>query len=96
MNMKSFAIVAVSGLLAASLAYVAPAMADDMSNNGTTMQAPADNSNPGGAGASQGGDNNMGNNGGTGGSSDQGATGSSGNNNSDQGSPDTATGDDDY
>jgi hypothetical protein len=91
MKMKSFAMLALSGLLTASLAYIAPAMAEDMNNNGSTMQqAPSDTNS--GAGSSQGSDN-------MGGSNDQnnsgGAAGSQGSS-SDQGSPDTATGDDDY
>lgn len=83
MKIKSFAVLAMSGLLATSFAYVAPAMADDMSNSGS-MQAPSDSSNM--ANNTQGGvtptdmsPNNMGNVGST-----------------DEGSPDTATGDDDY
>jgi hypothetical protein len=85
MKMKSLAMLAMSGLLAASFAYVAPAMADDMSNSGQSTQAPSDNTqNNVGATPS---DNSMGGNS----NSNTGNTGST-----DEGSPDTATGDDDY
>ena len=83
MKMKSLAMVAMSGLLVASFAYVAPAMADDMNEgSGQSMQqpAPSDNSSMG-SGMSSGGDSS---------SMDNGSS------SSDQGSPDTATGDDDY
>ncbi len=82
MRMKSFAILAMTGLTAASLAYVAPAMAD----NGSSMQAPSSDSTStqNGSGTSQGSDNSMG------------SDNSSSSGSSDQGSPDTATGDDDY
>jgi hypothetical protein len=90
MKMKSFAMLALSGLLTASLAYIAPAMAEDMNNNGSTMQAPSDTNS--GASSSQGSDNTGGS------SSDQNSSGGAGSqgSSSDQGSPDTATGDDDY
>lgn len=95
MNIKSFAMLAMSGLLAASCAYIAPAMADDTStpSSGQSMQAPADNSAQSGNGmqnnGSSQGDMNSNNNGG---SNSSGSSSSS----SDEGSPDTATGDDDY
>jgi len=96
MKMKSFAMLA---LLAASFAYIAPALADDsldtVSNTNQSMQTPtiADNS-------------SMQNNNGTQNSSDNNSQSSDNNSNSndtsnnssnDEGnSPDTATGDDDY
>jgi hypothetical protein len=90
MKMKSFAMFAMTGLLAASCVYIAPAMADDMNNGGQPTQAapsdqasvPSDMQN--GGAMSQGSDNTGGNN------------NSGSNNNTDQASPDTATGDDDY
>ena len=93
MKMKSFAMLAVPGLLAISLAYTIPVMADDMNNGQSSMQAPtAPSDNSGQASSNVGSTNempssgdNMNNN--TNGSS----TGTT-----DQGSPDTATGDDDY
>ncbi|RDI42714.1 hypothetical protein [Aquicella lusitana] len=80
MKMKSFAMLAMSGLLAASVAYVAPAMADDSSdtNVGSLQSAPSDS-----AMQNQGSSQN-----------DMSANGSS--SGSDEGTPDTATGDDDY
>lgn len=85
MKMKSFAMLVMPGLFAASLAYIAPAMADDMnSGSGQSMQqsAPSDN-NSMGSGMSPTNDNSNSDNSGNSGSTDQ-------------GSPDTATGDDDY
>ena len=79
MKMKSLAILALSGVLAASVAYIAPAIADDTS--GHSMQNPSDN-NMQNSGST---DNTMNN------ASDPSNIGSP-----DQGSPDTATGDDDY
>lgn len=90
MKIKSFALLAMTGLLAASCAYIAPAMADDTNNGGAQaapsdqLSAPAEMSNS----SPQTNDNmsmNM--------SADN---NSGGNNNTDQASPDTATGDDDY
>jgi hypothetical protein len=96
MKMKSFAVLALSGLLTASFVYVAPAMAQDMNNNGSTMQAPSDNTgNSSAAGMSQGNGSEQG----AASATDQnGTNGSNGTNpgSTDQGSPDTATGDDDY
>ncbi len=89
MKMKSLAILAMSGvLLAASVAYVAPAMADDTSNAGQSMQQT-----PSQAPSS---DNSMQNQGQDQSQSNTGSQGDMNNNSSDQGSPDTATGDDDY
>ena len=81
MKMKSFAALAMSGLLAASFAYVAPAMADDMSNsNGmSSMPAPSDNGMPNSGNPTETSPSSMNNVG-----------------SSDEGTPDTATGDDDY
>lgn len=86
MKMKSLAMLAISGALAASFAYVAPAMADDTSNNGQSMQAPSDNGMQNNSSQNTGSspsDNSMNNN-------------SNSTSGSDEGSPDTATGDDDY
>ncbi len=89
MKMKSFAMLVLSGIVfAASCAYIAPAMADDM--NGGQSQMLADQTSPSDSnmqngGGSQGNDNNMGND----------STNNT-NNSNDQASPDTATGDDDY
>jgi len=87
MKKMSFAMLVVPGLLAASLAYVAPAIAEDNMDNERSMQqfAVADNSSTGssmGSGMAPGNDNS---------NSDLGSS-----NSIDQGSPDTATGDDDY
>lgn len=45
MKIKSFAMLAISGFIAASMAYMTPALADD-STNGQSMQAPADTQMP--------------------------------------------------
>jgi hypothetical protein len=45
MKMKSFAVCAISGFIAASFGLIAPAMADDAAN-GQNMQAPADTQMP--------------------------------------------------
>ncbi len=105
MNMKSLAALGIAGLLAASVIYTAPAMAEEMSasaagmdnmlasagasdsavqpnNDGTSDMIGNDGSNGDSAGSA------AGSNSGTG--SD--ASGAA----ADQGSPDTATGDDDY
>jgi len=90
MMKKSFAMLVVPGLLAASLAYVAPAMAEDMNGaDGMQQFALADNSSTGsgmgsGMGSSMAPSNDNSN-------SDAGSA-----NSIDQGSADTATGDDDY
>lgn len=86
MKMKSFAM-AAAGLLAASLGAMTPAMADD-TTTGQAMQqpaAPADTTNTATAptpdqSAQQNAD----------------STDNNGSNGSDAGTPDTATGDDDY
>lgn len=79
MKMKSFAVLAMSGFLAA---YVAPALADDASN---IDQAAASDNNPPMVQADN--SSSLGND-------NTDANGSA--NSVDQGSPDTATGDDDY
>lgn len=81
MKMKSFAALAISGLLAISFAYAAPAMADDMSNNNgmSSMPAPSDNDMPT-----------------SGNPTDTSAATNSNIGSTDEGTPDTATGDDDY
>jgi hypothetical protein len=106
MKIKSFAMLALSGLLAASCAYIAPAMADD-ANMGPSMQPPADSTPNSNAmqGLSQN-DNQYGPSDNNSGTSDNMSDNSSNdqstsNNNpsanpSDEGGPDTATGDDDY
>ena len=93
MKIKSFAMLAMSGLVAASFAYIAPAMADDSSNMGGTTdqstQAAPSQSTPS--------DNNMQNQNNSGSSSDMNSgSSSSSSTGSDEASPDTATGDDDY
>ncbi|VVC76045.1 hypothetical protein AQUSIP_13470 [Aquicella siphonis] len=86
MKIKSFAMLIASGLAAACLAYVAPAMADDISNGDLAMQPSSSSDNSSDNGSAN--------------SVDQGDSSSTDNNGSaatmDQGSPDTATGDDDY
>lgn len=107
MKMKSFAMFALSGLLAASFAYVAPAMADDSNDQSMPMFSDnndqdqtfnlADNSSTQGAdSAMQNQDSST-----TGSTSDSNAT--SGNatsggstSSSDEATPDAATGEDDY
>lgn len=95
MKTKSFAMLAMTGLVAASIAYVAPALADDSSSTGSAMQAPADGSqnnatnnigadNMGGASNQTDSNNNANSNAGSSSSSD------------DSSSPDQATGDEDY
>lgn len=90
MKMKSLAMLAMSGFVAASVAYVAPALADDAST-GQAMQSPADNAmqSPGDNNGGQSGNaqNNVGS------AQDMSSPSS---NSDDAGSPDTATGDDDY
>ena len=83
MRIKSFAMLAISGLLAASLSYIAPAMADDMGNTNPSGQTAAPDANTNNANNT----NSSGTDNGT-------NTGSA--NSTDQGGPDTATGDDDY
>lgn len=82
MKTKSLAMVAASALLAASFAYIAPAIADD--TTGQSTQAPSSDASTPNSGST---DNTMNNN-----STDN----SSNTSGTDQGTPDTATGDDDY
>lgn len=96
MKMKSFAMLAMSGLLTASIAYVAPAMADDLTNSGQSMQAPSDNSTQNQNNAGSAPSDNMNNNTGTSPNDNMNNNNNGSSNSSDQGSPDTATGDDDY
>lgn len=90
MKMKSFAMLAMSGLLTASFAYIAPAMADDAGGGNQSMPAPSDNGMQNQSNDMSNMNNNPSNdnmnnpNNSTSGSS------------SDSGMPDTATGDDDY
>jgi hypothetical protein len=97
MKMKSFAVLAMSGLLTAAFAYSVPALADDTST-GQSMQStsPASTDNSQGQSGNASTDNSM-----------NGTTTNSGDNTSstgtgtttgtgDEGNPDTATGDDDY
>lgn len=92
MKMKSFALLAAAGGLALSLLSGAPVWADD-SMSGSTMQSPTENSNQN--------QNNM-QNSNVGSQNDSNSTNNSNNNantnsnSQDEGSPDTATGDDDY
>ena len=89
MKMKSIAIFAISGLLAASCAYIAPAFADDTTPSaGQSMQMPADNNSS----------SSMPNQNSSAPPTAQGGGDMNNNNSSttDEGSPDTATGDDDY
>lgn len=112
MKTKSFAMLAVTGLLAASIANILPAMAEESSNempmeqtlaDNSNLQPPADNSSAGSAiqppadNNASGGLSNSGTsqgdiNGNVGGISPS----APGPNNNEEGSPDTATGDDDY
>ncbi len=93
MKMKSFAVLAFSGLIAASIANIAPAMADDMSNsNGQTMQTPPDDNVQNQNSPTTTPPTDSMNNNSNPGNNNNGNTGST----TDQGSPDTATGDDDY
>jgi hypothetical protein len=85
MKIKSLAMFAMSGLLAASIAYVAPAMAADDNDMGQSSQQAADAQNSGDQGATTNDSSSTGN-----------SNSSSNSSTSDQGSPDTATGDDDY
>lgn len=87
MKMKSFAMVAMSGLLAASFAYVAPAMADDAIDAGQSAQTGTDNTMQNQTPAAMPSNNSAPT------SADMNASGGG---NADEGSPDTATGDDDY
>jgi hypothetical protein len=82
MKIKSFAILT---LLAASFAYVVPAMADDMTNTDQSSQSSQSNQAPQAMDQSsqQSGADNT-------------AMPSNGSGESDQNTPDTATGDDDY
>ena len=89
MRMKTFAMLTMSGLLAASLAYVAPALADDSSSNGAAMQGTGD-------GSQNNATNNIGADSMAGTSNQTDSSGSSGSSSSssDEGSsPDQATGD---
>ena len=96
MKMKYFAMLALSGLLAASCAYIAPAMAED-ANNGQSMQPPADNTpNSNVMQSPSQSDNQNGNNSDNTSSDQNNNPGNSSVNPSDDGGPDTATGDDDY
>jgi hypothetical protein len=92
MKKRSFAMIAMSGILAASFAYVAPAMADDSAGQ-SMSQAPASTDSSTQSMDNQGNtatppsdtDSNMG------------TSGSNSTTGTDQStSPDTATGDDDY
>ena len=86
MKMKSFAMLAMSGLLAASLGYAAPVLADDTSNGDQATQQNVDNSSTDQAQAT---DNDAS-------QSDSSSNTSGSASSTDGGSPDTATGDDDY
>jgi hypothetical protein len=83
MTMKSFAMLAAAGLMAASLGVSAPVLADDLSANAQSNQMLADS----GTSTDQASQQNMG-------SMDN--SGSDSSSSSDSGTPDTASGDDDY
>lgn len=95
MKMKSFAVLATSGLMAALFAYAMPAIAEDATSSGQSMQAqPSDNnaqnpsSNaPQGSGSSSQSDTNIGS-----------PNSPSNPSSTDENAPekDSATGDDDY
>lgn len=84
MKMKSFAMLVMSGLLTSSMLYIAPAIADDANDASfdDSMQLLADNSNQGSGQVQY-----------NSGTSPSTTTSTS---STDGGSPDTATGDDDY
>jgi len=88
MKMKSFAILATSGLLAATFAYAVPALADDTTGQSMQQSSPSDNSMQ-----NQSNDNSQA---GSSSSTDMNNSGST--TNTDEGTPerDSATGDDDY
>lgn len=97
MNTKSFALVAVTGVVAAAMAYAVPALADTVGSELPMEQTLADNSSNSSMPSS--GDNNgMQNPSGSAAQSDNniGSSGTSSQTNTDEGTPDTATGDDDY
>jgi hypothetical protein len=88
MKMKSIAVLAISGLLAATMSYSVTAMAADDAP-GSAVQAPSSNNDD----ADQADDNNaQDNNGSSANNSDANAN----NSDDDQARPDTATGDHDY
>lgn len=92
MKTKTFAMLTMTGLLAASIAYVTPALADDSSNSGSATQAaPADGS-QNNAAPNIGADNM----GGTPNQTDSNSSSSSSSSDDSSGSPDQATGDEDY
>lgn len=91
MKMKSLAMSVFSGLILASLAYIAPAIAEDNSYGGSdqSMPAPSDSGMPTQNNTNPSSDNTSSNNSNP---SDMGNIGSV----NEAGGPDTATGDDDY
>jgi hypothetical protein len=107
MKTKSFAMLAASGLLIASTLYIAPAMADEFSNEMPMEQTLADNSNSSGSSTIGALDNSTSNQSNSTSQQNDSSSASQQNNDSnnsnnsnstgnDEGSPDTATGDDDY
>ncbi len=84
MKMKPFAMLAISSLVGVTLAYVTPAVADDAAN-GQAMQAPTDTQMPNSSMPMPSNNDNANAN-----------SNNNNNNNDDNGTPDTATGDDDY
>lgn len=80
MKMKSLAMLVMSGLLASSVAYVAPAMADDTADQSTQSSDQSQNSNDSSAAST---DANA-------------PSSDSSNSSGDNASPDTTSGDDDY
>ena len=101
MKTKSIAMLAMSGLLAASIAYVAPAVAEESSSSMPMEQMLADNSGAGSPMQAPTDDASQGQSGGSASQSDSSSTSNASASSdaapsNDQGTPDTATGDDDY
>lgn len=98
MKMKSFAMLATSSLIAAAFTYAVPAMADDMSNGLTTQQDTTTDSNSTPTAGTDMQSSSTATPSDTAGSTTTGISTGSGTTNSstEEGSPDTATGDDDY
>lgn len=86
MKLKSLAILATSGLLVAALSYAVPALAEEAAGDQTVQGTATDNNSKG--------SDEQGN--ATTTDSDNKSSTDTGSSSSDEGSPDTATGDDDY
>lgn len=101
MNMKSLASIGLASLLAVSACYAAPAAADDPANNFAGAEQMASASTDNAMDQSDSASPSAGNDAaapssGTGDNSGASSSDNSGMGSADQGSPDTATGDDDY